>query len=90
MHSSTDSQRLPCPDYEIGQCRGKQEIGEDTPKCRLETEGKLLVKMEYTTANTSHQNALVEVEFTYLAAKARAAKDTAAVPRDRRLKFFLR
>jgi hypothetical protein len=31
---------------------------------------KLQVKMEYTAANTPQQNALVEVKFTYLAAKA--------------------
>jgi hypothetical protein len=49
---------------------------------------KLLVKMEYTAANTPQQNALVEVKFTYLAAKARAAMHAAAVPRDRRLDFF--
>ncbi len=51
---------------------------------------KLPVKMEYTAANTPQQNALVEVKFTYLAAKARAAMHAAAVPRDRRLDFFLR
>ena len=33
---------------------------------------KLAVKMEYTAANTPQQNALVEVKFTYLAAKTRA------------------
>jgi hypothetical protein len=45
--------------------------------------------MECTTAaNTPQQNALVEVKFTYLAAKARAAMHAAAVPRDRRLEFF--
>jgi hypothetical protein len=31
---------------------------------------KLPVKMEYKAANTPQQNALVEVKFTYLAAKA--------------------
>ena len=51
---------------------------------------KLLVKMEYTAANTLQQNPLVEVKFTYLAAKARSAMHAAAVPRDRRLDFFLR
>ncbi len=51
---------------------------------------KLLVKMEYTAANPPQQNGLVEVKFTYLAAKARAAMHAAAVPRDRRLDFFLR
>ncbi len=49
---------------------------------------KLHVKMEYTTANTPQQNALVEVDFTYLAAKARGAMHAAAVPRERRLEFF--
>jgi hypothetical protein len=49
---------------------------------------KLLVKIEYTAANTPQQNALVEVKFTYLAAKARAAMHAAAEPRDRRLDFF--
>jgi hypothetical protein len=50
-------------------------------------EWKLLVNMEYTAANTPQQNAL-EVEFIYLAAKARAAIHAAAVPRNRRLDFF--
>ncbi len=49
---------------------------------------KLQVKMEYIAANTPQQNALVGVEFTYLAAKARAAVHAAAVPRDRRLEIF--
>ncbi len=49
---------------------------------------KLLVKMEYSNANTPQQNALGEVKFTYLAAKARSAMHAAAVPRDRRLDFF--
>ncbi len=49
---------------------------------------KLQVKMEYTAANTPQQNALVEVKFTYLAAKARAAKHAAAVPRDGRLELL--
>jgi hypothetical protein len=44
--------------------------------------------MEYTAANTPQQNALVEVKFTYLAAKARAAMHVAEVPRNRRLEFF--
>jgi hypothetical protein len=44
--------------------------------------------MEYTAANTPQQNALVEVKFTYLAAKTRAVMHAAAVPRDRRLDFF--
>jgi hypothetical protein len=46
------------------------------------------VKIEYTAANTPQQNALVEVKFTYLAAKARAAMHAAEVPRNRRLDFF--
>jgi hypothetical protein len=49
---------------------------------------KLLVKIEYTASNIAQQNTLVEVKFTYLAAKARAAMHAAAVPRDRRLDFF--
>ncbi len=49
---------------------------------------KLPVKMEYTATNTPQQNALVEVEFTYLAAKARAAMPAAEVPMNRRLEFF--
>jgi hypothetical protein len=49
---------------------------------------KLPVKMDYTAANTPQQNALVEVKFTYLAAKARAAMHAAEVPRKRRLEFF--
>jgi hypothetical protein len=48
---------------------------------------KLPVKMEYTAANTPQQNAPVEVEFTYLAAKARAAMHAAEVLRNRRLEF---
>jgi hypothetical protein len=51
---------------------------------------KLPVKMEYTAANTPQQNALVEVKFTYLTAKARAAMHAAEVPRNRRLDFFPR
>jgi hypothetical protein len=46
---------------------------------------KIPVKMEYTAANTLQQNPLVEVKFTYLAAKARAAMHAAEVPRTRRL-----
>ena len=46
------------------------------------------MKVEYTAANTPQQNALVEVKFTSLAAKARAAMHAAEVPRDRRLDFF--
>ncbi len=46
------------------------------------------MKMEYTAANTPQQNALVEVKFTYLAGKARAAMHAAKVPRNRRLVFF--
>jgi hypothetical protein len=49
---------------------------------------KLPIKMEYTAANTPQQNALVEVKFTYLAAKGRVAMHAAEVPRDRRLEFF--
>ncbi len=52
---------------------------------------KLQVKMEYTAANTPQQNALVEVKFTYPAAKTRAALHAAAVPSmDRRLWIFLK
>jgi hypothetical protein len=49
---------------------------------------KLQVKMEYTAANTPQQNALVEINFTYLAAKARAAMHAAGVPREKRFDFF--
>jgi hypothetical protein len=49
---------------------------------------KLPVKMKYTAANTPQQNALVEVKFTYLASKARAAMHAAEVPRNRRFEFF--
>jgi hypothetical protein len=84
-HSSTDSQRLPCPDYETRQCWGEQEVLEN----RLYSAyWKLPVKMECTAANTPQQNALVEVKFTYLMAKARAAVHAAEVPRNRRLEFF--
>jgi hypothetical protein len=56
---------------------------------RLHSAGwKLLVKIQYTAANSPQQNALVEVKFTYLASKARAAKHAAKVPRNRRLEFF--
>jgi hypothetical protein len=49
---------------------------------------KLPVNMEYTAANTPQQNALVEVKFTYLASKARAAMHAAEVPRNRRFELF--
>jgi hypothetical protein len=42
----------------------------------------LPVKKEYTSANTPQPNALVEVKFTYLAAKARAAMYAAEVPKE--------
>ncbi len=44
--------------------------------------------MEYKAADTPQQNALVEVKFTYFAAKARAAMHAAGVPREKRLNFF--
>ncbi len=44
--------------------------------------------MEYTAAYTPQQNALVEVKFTYLAAKARVAMHATEVPRNRKLEFF--
>ncbi len=40
--------------------------------------------MEYTAANTPQQSALIEVKFTYLAAKARAAMHAAGVPKERK------
>jgi hypothetical protein len=43
--------------------------------------------MEYTATDTPQQNALVELKFTYLAAKARAAIHAAGVPRERSLEF---
>jgi hypothetical protein len=49
---------------------------------------KLPVIMKHTAENTPQQNALVEVKFTYLAAKASAAMHAAEVHRDRRLDFF--
>jgi hypothetical protein len=51
-------------------------------------EWKLPVKMEFTAAYTPQKNALVEVKFTYLASKARAAMHAAEVPRNRRIEFF--
>ncbi len=42
------------------------------------------MKMEYTATDTPQQNALVEVEFTYLTAKARAAMHAAGVYSERR------
>ncbi len=49
---------------------------------------KLPVKMDYTAANTPQQNALVEVKFTCLASKTRAAMHAAEVPRNRRFEIF--
>jgi hypothetical protein len=46
------------------------------------------VKIEYTATDTPQQNALVELKFTYLTTKARAAMHAAGVPRERRLDFF--
>jgi hypothetical protein len=46
------------------------------------------VKIKYTAADTPQQNALVELKFTYLASKARAAMYAAGVPKERRLDFF--
>ncbi len=69
----------------------RQDNSEENKKWekRLQSaDWKLRVKMEYTAADTPHQNALVEVKFTPLAAKARAAMHAAEVPRDRRLDFF--
>ncbi len=57
----------------------KENTGENnTLEKRLQSANwKMLVKMEYTAANTPQQNALVEVKFIYLAAKARAAMHAA-------------
>jgi hypothetical protein len=44
--------------------------------------------MEHTAADTPQKNALVEVKFTYLTAKARAAMHVAGVPMERRLDFI--
>jgi hypothetical protein len=46
------------------------------------------VKMEYTAADTPQQNALVELKFTYLVAKARTTMYAAEVRKERRLDFF--
>jgi hypothetical protein len=46
--------------------------------------------MAYIATDTPQQNALVELKFTYLAAKAKAALHAARVPRERRLNFFRR
>jgi hypothetical protein len=43
----------------------------------LSADWKLQVNMEYTAADTQQQNALVELKFTYLATKARAAMHAA-------------
>jgi hypothetical protein len=51
---------------------------------------KLQVKIEYTAADTSQKNALVELNFTYLTAKARAAMHAAGVSKKRRFGFFQR
>ncbi len=51
---------------------------------------KLQVKMEHAATDTPQQNALVELQITYLVAKARAAMHASGVPRERRLKIFLR
>jgi hypothetical protein len=47
------------------------------------------VNIEYTAADTPQQNTLVELKFTYLSVKARAAIHTAGVPRGKRWEFFL-
>jgi hypothetical protein len=44
--------------------------------------------MEYTAANTPQQNALVEFNLTYLAAKGKADMHATEVPRNRRVEFF--
>jgi hypothetical protein len=44
--------------------------------------------MEYTATDTPQQIALVDLKFTYLVAKARAAMHAAGVPNERRLDFF--
>jgi hypothetical protein len=46
--------------------------------------------MEYTAPDTPQQNALVELTFTQLTAKTRAAIYAAGVSRERRLDFFLK
>ncbi len=46
------------------------------------------MQIEYTAADTPQQNALVELKFPYLTAKARAAMHAAGVPKERRLDFF--
>jgi hypothetical protein len=77
--------------YPVLQLRQDNAGENKTLEKRLQTaDWKLQVKMKYTAANTPQQNALVEVKFTSLAAKARAAMIAAAGPRDRRLDFFLR
>jgi hypothetical protein len=54
QHIQADSQRLPCHDYETGQCWGKQEIGEEIPKCRLKTASENGVhSCKYPTAECS-------------------------------------
>jgi hypothetical protein len=68
----------------------RQDNAEENKKLekRLQSaDWKLIVKMEYTAANTPQQNTPVEVKLTYLAAKARAAMHAAEKPRDRRLEF---
>jgi hypothetical protein len=46
------------------------------------------VQIEYTAADTPQKNALVELTFPYLTAKARAAMHAAGVPKERKLDFF--
>ena len=83
-HSGTDSQRSPSPDHEMDNAGENKKLEK-----RLHgADRKLPVKMEYTAANTLQQNALVEVKFTYLAAKTRAAMHAAQIPRNRRLEFI--
>jgi hypothetical protein len=59
------------------------------PRAKLQSaDWKLQVKMKYTAADTPPKNALAELKFTYLSAKARTATHAARVPRERRLDFF--
>jgi hypothetical protein len=46
------------------------------------------VKTEYIAADTAQQNALVELKYTYLAAKARAAMHAAEVQKREEIGFF--
>ncbi len=74
---STTIQRALCPNTETDYAGENKKLAQ-----RLHSaDWKLQVEIEYTAADTPHQNALVELKLTYLTAKARAALHAAGCPR---------